>query len=353
MIIILKMKATEQDLSRVVGRVEESGLKVHLSTGTERTIIGVIGDERKMDVQSLEVLPGVERVVRVLRPFKLASREFKPDDTVVRVSDGVEVGGNQIVVMAGPCAVENERDLMETAFAVKASGAQVLRGGAFKPRTSPYSFQGLGKDGLRLLAKARDASGLSIVTEVLSPGDVDLVSEFSDILQVGARNMQNFALLHAVGESRKPVLLKRGMSATVEEWLMAAEYVLTGGNTQVILCERGIRTFETYTRNTMDVSSIPLVKQLSHLPVIGDPSHGTGLRSLVPALARAAVAAGSDGLLVEVHPHPEKALSDGPQSLSLDEFNTLMCDVSRVARSMGRTATAPSEPGAGGGLVGL
>ena len=253
MIIILKMKATEQDRSRVVSRVEESGLKVHLSTGTERTIIGVIGDERKMDVQSLEVLPGVERVVRVLRPFKLASREFNPDDTVVRVSDGVEVGGNQIVVMAGPCAVENEKDLMETAFAVKASGAQVLRGGAFKPRTSPYSFQGLGKDGLRLLAKARDASGLSIVTEVLSPGDVDLVSESSDILQVGARNMQNFALLHAVGESRKPVLLKRGMSATVEEWLMAAEYVLAGGNTQVILCERGIRTFETYTRNTMDV----------------------------------------------------------------------------------------------------
>ncbi len=347
MIIILKMKATEQDLSRVVNRVEESGLRVHLSKGTERTIIGVIGDERKMDVQSLEVLPGVERVVRVLRPFKLASREFKPDDTVVRVSDGVEVGGNQIVVMAGPCAVENEKDLMETAFAVKASGAQILRGGAFKPRTSPYSFQGLGKEGLRLLAKARDTSGLSIVTEVLSPSDVDLVSEFSDILQVGARNMQNFALLHAVGESRKPVLLKRGMSATVEEWLMAAEYVLAGGNTQVILCERGIRTFETYTRNTMDVSSIPLVKQLSHLPVIGDPSHGTGLRSLVPALSRAAIAAGSDGLLVEVHPHPEKALSDGPQSLNLDEFTALMRDVSCVARSVGRTSAVPYEPAAG------
>lgn len=347
MIIILKMKATEQDLSRVVSRVEESGLKVHLSKGTERTIIGVIGDERKMDVQSLEVLPGVERVVRVLRPFKLASREFKPDDTVVQVSDDVQVGGNQIVVMAGPCAVENERDLMETAFAVKASGAQVLRGGAFKPRTSPYSFQGLGKDGLRLLAKARDASGLSIVTEVLSPGDVDLVSEFSDILQVGARNMQNFSLLHAVGESRKPVLLKRGMSATVEEWLMAAEYVLAGGNTQVILCERGIRTFETYTRNTMDVSSIPLVKQLSHLPVIADPSHGTGLRSLVPALARAVVAAGSDGLLVEVHPNPEKALSDGPQSLSLDEFSALMRDVSRVAGSVGRTTAVSTASSTG------
>ena len=347
MIIILKMKAIEQDLGRVVNRIEESGLKVHLSKGTERTIIGVIGDERKMDVQSLEVLPGVERVVRVLRPFKLASREFKPDDTVVQVSDDVQVGGNQIVVMAGPCAVENERDLMETAFAVKASGAQVLRGGAFKPRTSPYSFQGLGKDGLRLLAKARDASGLSIVTEVLSSGDVDLVSEFSDILQVGARNMQNFSLLHAVGESRKPVLLKRGMSATVEEWLMAAEYVLAGGNTQVILCERGIRTFETYTRNTMDVSSIPLVKQLSHLPVIGDPSHGTGLRSLVPALARAAVAAGSDGLLVEVHPNPEKALSDGPQSLSLDEFSALMRDVSRVAGSVGRTTAVSTASSTG------
>ena len=347
MIIILKMKATEQDLGRVVNRIEESGLKVHLSKGTERTIIGVIGDERKMDVQSLEVLPGVERVVRVLRPFKLASREFKPDDTVVQVSDDVQVGGNQIVVMAGPCAVENERDLMETAFAVKASGAQVLRGGAFKPRTSPYSFQGLGKDGLRLLAKARDASGLSIVTEVLSPGDVDLVSEFSDILQVGARNMQNFSLLHAVGESRKPVLLKRGMSATVEEWLMAAEYVLAGGNTQVILCERGIRTFETYTRNTMDVSSIPLVKQLSHLPVIADPSHGTGLRSLVPALARAVVAAGSDGLLVEVHPNPEKALSDGPQSLSLGEFSALMRDVSRVAGSVGRTTAVSTASSTG------
>jgi 3-deoxy-7-phosphoheptulonate synthase len=279
-----------------------------------------------------------------LRPFKLASREFKPDDTVVRVSDDVEVGGNWIVVMAGPCAVENERDLIETAFAVKASGAQVLRGGAFKPRTSPYSFQGLGKDGLRLLAKARDASGLSVVTEVLSPDDVDLVSAFSDILQVGARNMQNFSLLHAVGESKKPVLLKRGMSATVEEWLMAAEYVLAGGNTQVILCERGIRTFETYTRNTMDVSSIPLVKQLSHLPVIADPSHGTGLRSLVPALARAAVAAGSDGLLVEVHPNPEKALSDGPQSLTLDEFRALMRDVSHVAGAVGRTTAVPAAP---------
>jgi len=342
-IIILEPKATEQDLGRVVGRVEKAGLKVHLSKGTERTIIGVVGDERKMDIQSLEVLPGVERVMRVLRPFKLASREFKPDNTVVRVSDGVEVGGNQIVVMAGPCAVENEKDLMETALAVRAAGAQVLRGGAFKPRTSPYSFQGLGKDGLRLLAKARDLSGLSIVTEVLSPGDVDLVSGFSDILQVGARNMQNFSLLQAIGESRKPVLLKRGMSATVEEWLMAAEYVLAGGNTQVILCERGIRTFETYTRNTMDISSIPLVKQLSHLPVIADPSHGTGLRSLVPALSRAAVAAGSDGLLVEVHPNPEEALSDGAQSLNPDEFSALMRDLEHIARCVGRTTAIPGE----------
>jgi len=351
-IIILKPKATEQDLGRVVGRVEEAGLKVHLSKGTERTIIGVVGDERKMDIQSLEVLPGVERVMRVLRPFKLASREFKPDNTVVRVSDGVEVGGNQIVVMAGPCAVENEKDLMETALAVKASGAQVLRGGAFKPRTSPYSFQGLGKDGLRLLAKARDLSGLSIVTEVLSPGDIDLVSGFSDILQVGARNMQNFSLLQAIGGARKPVLLKRGMSATVEEWLMAAEYVLAGGNTQVILCERGIRTFETYTRNTMDISSIPLVKQLSHLPVIADPSHSTGVRSLVSALSRAAVAAGSDGLLVEVHPNPEEALSDGAQSLSLDEFSALMRDLGHIARSVGRTTQPSLEKAMRGGDAG-
>ena len=347
MIIILEMKATEQDLNRVVNRVQELGLRVHLSKGTERTIIGVIGDERKMDIQSLEALPGVERVVRVLRPFKLASREFKPDDTLVRVSDDVEVGGRQIVMMAGPCAVETERDLIETALAVKASGAQVLRGGAFKPRTSPYSFQGLGEEGLRLLAKAKDVSGLSIVTEVLSPEDVNLVSEFSDILQVGARNMQNFSLLQAVGETRKPVLLKRGMSATVEEWLMAAEYVLAGGNTQVILCERGIRTFETYTRNTMDVSSIPLVKQLSHLPVMADPSHGTGLRSLVPPLAKAAVAAGADGLLVEVHPNPEKALSDGPQSLSLHEFGALMSDVSHVAASVGRTTAASAAHSTG------
>lgn len=339
MIIVMSSAATEKDVDRVVERIHDAGLQVHVSRGTERTIIGVIGDKRQLSLDSIEVLPHVERVMRILHPFKLASREFKNEPTVIRLPGGVEIGadaGAPIVVIAGPCAVESEDMLVETALAIKEAGGQILRGGAFKPRTSPYSFQGLGRQGLELLARAREASGLPVVTEVLSPDDVPLVAEYADILQVGTRNMQNYSLLNAVGQQDKPVLLKRGMMSTIEEWLMSAEYILANGNTQVILCERGIRTFETATRNTLDLSAIGLVKKLSHLPVIADPSHGTGLRDLVPSMAKAAVAAGADGLIIEVHPNPEKALSDGPQSLRPDAFKELMGELGRVARAVGR-----------------
>lgn len=341
MIIIMRSGAVPGDIERVVNKIEGAGLKVHISQGTERTIVGAIGDERKLNLDSLEALPGVERVVRILHPFKLASREFKPDPTIVRLAGGVEIGGERIAVMAGPCAVENEEAIVNTALAVKAAGAQVLRGGAFKPRTSPYSFQGLGLEGLAMLARAREVSGLPVITEVVAPEDVPIVSEYADILQIGTRNMQNFRLLHAVGRTNKPVLLKRGMMSTIEEWLMSAEYILSSGNAQVILCERGIRTFETYTRNTMDLSAVPLVKKLSHLPVIVDPSHGTGTRELVPAMSRAAIAAGADGLLIEVHPDPERALSDGPQSLRPEAFEQLMRELVPVAKAVGRRIEIP------------
>jgi len=281
-------------------------------------------------------MAGVERTVPLLRPFKLAGREFHPQDTIVAIN-GVLVGGKQVVVMAGPCAVESRDQLLETARAVKEAGAQVLRGGAFKPRTSPYSFQGLGEEGLRLLAEAREETGLAVVTEVMDPHKVPLVTTYADILQVGARNMQNYALLHAVGEAQRPVLLKRGMMSTVEELLMAAEYILSHGNNRVILCERGIRTFEQYTRNTLDISAVPLLKQLSHLPVVVDPSHATGKWELVEPVSRAAVAAGADGLIIEVHPHPEKALSDGAQSLKPARFAALMRGLRPVAEAVGRT----------------
>ena len=336
MIVVMKFKAAPGEVERVINKVHESGLKTHISAGTERTIVGIIGDERFLDVDQIEVLPGVERVIRVLRPFKLASMEFRQEPTVIVLPNGLEIGGKDIVIMAGPCAIESEESLIETALAVKAAGARVLRGGAFKPRTSPYSFQGLGQKGLEILAKAREVSGLAIVTEVMSPSDVQLVEEFADILQVGTRNMQNFSLLHAVGKSEKPVLLKRGLMATIEEWLMSAEHIMSHGNQRVILCERGIRTFETYTRNTMDLSAIPLVKKLSHLPIIVDPSHGTGSSKLVPAMSKAAIAAGADGLLLEVHPEPEKALSDGPQSLKPDAFTTLVNELKLVAQAVGR-----------------
>ena len=336
MIIIMEHGATTSQIANVSARVEQMGCQVHLSEGQERTIIGVIGNGRPIDREQIERMSGVERTVPVLRPFKLASREFHPQDTVFPIN-GVSIGGNQVIVMAGPCTVEGAAQLMETAQAVKAAGAHALRGGAFKPRTSPYSFQGMGEQGLRLLAEAREATGLPIVTEVMSPDQVPLVSTYADILQVGARSMQNYALLHAVGESQRPVLLKRGMMSTIEELLMSAEYILSHGNNRVILCERGIRTFETYTRNTLDISAVPLLKQLSHLPVLVDPSHGTGHWELVGPASRAAVAAGADGLIIEVHPRPEEAWSDGAQSLKPARFAELMDSLRSIASAVGRT----------------
>lgn len=336
MIIIMNRNASEKEIERVLCRVEELGFRPHLSQGEERTIIGVIGDERQLEPYLFERMEGVERVVRILRPFKLASRDFHPEDTMVSVN-GLRIGGEGLVIMAGPCAVESRQQLLETAQAVKAAGAHVLRGGAFKPRTSPYSFQGLGLQGLELLAEAREMTGLPVVTEVMSPEEVHLVARYADILQVGARNMQNYRLLEAVGQTAKPVVLKRGMMATIEELLMAAEYILIQGNHRVVLCERGIRTFETYTRNTLDLAAVPLLEQLTHLPVIVDPSHGTGRWELVPAMAKAAVAAGADGLLIEVHPRPEEALSDGNQSLRLEELAELVADLRRVAEAIGRS----------------
>nr|HID12799.1 3-deoxy-7-phosphoheptulonate synthase [Anaerolineae bacterium] len=336
MIIVMKQGATGAQIANVAARIEQLGCRVHISEGEERTIIGVIGNGRPLDREQIERMDGVERTVPILRPFKLASREFHPQDTIVTVN-GVPIGGKQVVVMAGPCAVESRDQLLETAHAVKEAGARMLRGGAFKPRTSPYSFQGLGEEGLRLLAEAREATGLSVVTEVMEPQMVPLVTTYADILQIGARNMQNYALLHAVGEAQRPVLLKRGMMSTIEELLMAAEYILSHGNDRVILCERGIRTFEPYTRNTLDISAVPLIKQLSHLPVIADPSHGTGKWELVEAVSRAAVAAGADGLIIEVHPHPEEALSDGAQSLKPARFAALMRSLRSVAEAVGRT----------------
>ena len=336
MIVIMKQQATRAQMANVISRIEQSGCGVDLSEGEERTIIGIIGNGRPLDREQIERMDGVERTVLILRPFKLASRDFHVQDTVIKLN-GVSIGGQRLVVMAGPCAVESLEQLLEAAHAVKEAGAQVLRGGAFKPRTSPYSFQGLGEEGLRILAEAREQTGLLIVTEVMEPQMVPLVTTYADILQIGARNMQNYALLHAVGEAQRPVLLKRSMMSTIEEMLMAAEYILSHGNNRVILCERGIRTFETYTRNTFDISAVPLLKQLSHLPVIADPSHGTGKWELVAPVARAAVAAGADGLIIEVHPRPEEALSDGAQSLKPARFAALVESLRPVAEAVGRT----------------
>jgi 3-deoxy-7-phosphoheptulonate synthase len=336
MIVVMKQGATSAQIADVTARIERLGCQVHISEGEERTIIGIIGNGRPLDRAYFERMAGVERTVPILRPFKLAGRDFHPQDTIVTI-DGVPIGGEQLIVMAGPCAVEGREQLLETARAVKEAGARVLRGGAFKPRTSPYSFQGLGEEGLRLLAEAREETGLPVVTEVMDPQMVPLVAAYADILQVGARNMQNYALLHAVGEVQRPVLLKRGMMSTIEELLMAAEYILSHGNERVILCERGIRTFEHYTRNTLDISAVPLLRQLSHLPVVVDPSHATGKWELVEPVSRAAVAAGADGLLIEVHPRPEEALSDGTQSLKPARFAALMQSLRPVAAAIGRT----------------
>lgn len=335
MLIVMRPEATVKQVSSVLQALEERGWKPHLSKGEFTTIVGVMGDERSLAELQIERLPGVEKTVPLRRPFKLASREFHPDSTTVRVS-GTEIGGKTLVVMAGPCAVESYEQTLATARAVKKAGARILRGGAYKPRTSPYSFQGLGPEGLKILAAVRRETGLPVVTEVLSPHDVPLVAEHADILQVGARNMQNFALLEAVGKSRKPVLLKRGMMSTLEELYMSAEYILSNENFQVILCERGIRTFEKYTRNTLDITAVPVTKRLSHLPILVDPSHATGDRALVRSAALAGVAAGADGLIVEVHPDPERALCDGPESLPPEEFDALMQDVRRVAGALGK-----------------
>jgi len=335
MVIVMKKQATESQLSRVLARVEEVGMQPHLSRGKVRTIIGVVGDNNDQTPDTFESLEGVERVVPLLGPFKLASRDFKKENTSFSI-DGAKIGERKIIMIAGPCAVESKDQILQSALAVKKAGAVALRGGAFKPRTSPYSFQGLGEDGLKLLAEARDVAGLAVVTEVVAPEQVPLVSQYADVLQVGARNMQNFALLNAVGESHKPVVLKRGLMSTIDEFLHAAEYILSHQNPRVILCERGIRTFETHTRNTVDINAIPVLKSLSHLPVIVDPSHGTGKREYVAAVSRAAIAAGADGLMVEVHPDPEKALSDGAQSLRPAEFQQLMDDLRPVAEAVGR-----------------
>ncbi len=335
MVVVMEERATEAQIERVVAQLLEMGFDVHRSTGANRTVLGAVGGG-DADPRLIELLDGVQEVVRITEPYKLASRTFKPDNTVVAVDD-VRIGGDEVIVMAGPCSAEDEDQVETTAAAVRRAGAKVLRGGAFKPRSSPYSFQGLGEAGLRMLRASADRHGLKLVSEVMDTTQIDLVARYADILQVGARNMQNFALLKELGRIRKPVLLKRGISATIEEWLLSAEYVLAGGNMDVILCERGIRTFENYTRNTLDISAIPVVQKLSHLPVIVDPSHGTGRRDKVAPMARAAVAAGADGLLIEVHCDPDHAKSDGAQSLFPQQFEQLMAELRIIAPAIGRS----------------
>jgi 3-deoxy-7-phosphoheptulonate synthase len=337
-IIVLSRDATEKQLAHIVKKLESRGLQANVSKGTERTIIGVIGDTSKVteeEENAIRVMPGVEDVMRILKPFKLASRDFKSEDTTINVRGNV-IGGKKIHVFAGPCAVENKTILMNIAEKIKDAGATFIRGGAFKPRTSPYSFQGLGEEGLKYLADVRKKTGLPVVTELMDPRDMEVISKYADIIQIGARNMQNFRLLLEVGGSRKPVLLKRGLSATIKEWLMAAEYVMSRGNESVILCERGIRTFETATRNTLDLSAVPVLKKLTHLPVVVDPSHGVGKWDLVAPMSKAAVAAGADGLIIEVHTNPEEALSDGEQSLRPDAFRKLMKELKPIAAAVGR-----------------
>jgi 3-deoxy-7-phosphoheptulonate synthase len=336
MIIVLRRGATEQDVRQIEEAIRAHGLTAHVSRGVERTIIGAIGDERKIDPDSFEGLPVVEKVLRILSPFRLVSREFQKEDTVVSVR-GKTVGGNALALFAGPCSVEGHEMMVGIGTRVAAGGASFLRGGAFKPRTSPYAFQGMGEEGLKCLAEAREATGLPVATELMDPRDIELVARYADLIQIGARNMQNFRLLTEVGKLDMPVILKRGISATIQEWLMSAEYIASEGNQKIILCERGIRTYETATRNTFDVSAIPVVKSLSHLPVIADPSHAAGKSSLVEPLAAAAIAAGVDGLMIEVHHQPERALSDGPQSLKPDAFVEVVARLRKVAEAVGRS----------------
>jgi 3-deoxy-7-phosphoheptulonate synthase len=336
MIIVMKRNAPEKHVQSVIDEMRAKNLQPMPLIGTERVVIAVIGDERVLDISHLHSLPSVSKVMPVLQPFKLASRETKHENTIIDIK-GVLIGGNEVVMMAGPCTVENRKQMKEAAKAVKEAGGKILRGGAFKPRTGPYSFQGLGEEGLKLLREAADETNLLVVTEVMDTRDVALVAKYTDILQIGARNMQNFNLLKEVGKTDKPVLLKRGMSNTIKEFLLAAEYIMKEGNHQVILCERGIRTFETETRNSLDINAVPVLKELSHLPVIVDPSHATGKRSLVPPVSRAAIAAGADGLLIEMHPHPEEALCDGDQSITPDMLHTMMKELDGITKAIGRT----------------
>jgi len=335
MIIVMKMGATEEELSVVCQTIEALGYKPHIIRGVERIVVGAVGHEDKTPLQVLEQTSGVEAVIPILKPWKLVSRELKPEKTIVDV-DGVKIGGEEIIVIAGPCSVESEEQIINTAQAVKAAGAKILRGGVFKPRTSPYAFQGLEITGLKLLAKARKATGLKVVTEIMSPGEIDVICEYSDMIQIGARNCQNYSLLKRVGQTRLPVLIKRGMATTVKEFLMSAEYIMSQGNYQVVLCERGIRTFEDSTRFTLDLNCVPVLNEMTHLPVIVDPSHGTGNWRYVTPMGRAAIAAGADGLMVEVHPNPREAFSDGPQSLKPDNFALFMSEIRKIAHAMGR-----------------
>lgn len=343
MMIIMRTDASPQDIAAVVERIESGGLRAHLSQGEERTVIGAVGDGRPVIRDQFLHLPGVDRVIPITRPYKLASREFISENSLFPL-DGVRVGDNGVVLIAGPCSVENRSQLLETAHAVREAGAHALRGGAFKPRTSPYSFQGLGEEGLQLLAEAREATGMPVVTEIMAPEHIPLLTRYADVLQVGARNMQNYALLHAVGESQHPVLLKRGLMASIDEMLMSAEYILSHGNRRVMLCERGIRTFETSTRNTTDINAIPVLKALTHLPVILDPSHSTGHWEYVTAIARAGIAAGADGLIVEVHNSPADALSDGGQSLKPERFAELVKQARAIAEAVGRSMAPVHDP---------
>lgn len=335
MIVVMKPSATQEEIDAIMERVIDAGCKFHPIYGEERVVIGVIGDGMSIDKHQIGRMAGVEDVMPISKPYKQASREFRPQDTIFQVG-GVTIGGKELVVMAGPCSVEGRTAIIETAFACKEAGAHILRGGAYKPRSSPYSFQGLGEEGLRYMAEAREATGMPIVTEIMEPELVGIVADYADILQIGARNMQNYALLRAVGRTNRPVLLKRGLSATIEEWLLSAEYILSEGNSQVMLCERGIRTYEKATRNTFDINAIPVVKELSHLPIIADPSHGTGKWEYVGAVSKAAVAAGADGVILEVHPHPDSAWSDGRQSLKPERFAQLVTEMKLVAQAVGR-----------------
>ncbi len=348
MVVVMEERAGEDQIQDVIATLVEKEFDVHRSTGALKTVLGAVGGNRGFDTRLIEVMEGVHEVVRITEPYKLASRTFRPEKTIVSIGD-LRIGGDEVIVMAGPCSAETEEQVEASAAAVSTAGAKILRGGAFKPRSSPYSFQGLGEDGLKLLRQAADRHSLKLVSEVMDVSQIELLLKYSDILQVGARNMQNYTLLKELGKLRTPILLKRGISATIEEWLLSAEYVLSGGNPDVVLCERGIRTFERYTRNTLDISAIPVVQKLSHLPIVADPSHGIGIRDKVAPMARAAVAAGADGLIIEVHPDPDHALSDGAQSLFPEQFAQLMSEVRIIAPAIGRSICVEPVPRRGWG----